>query len=101
MKIVVLAHTMFTRNSLLILSLQIGQYIGEICRYLLAVAPSSNDTSHSIRMVIGNGMRPDVWQAFVDRFKIPTVLELYGSTEGNANIGNNNSTPIENHLHHR
>lgn len=37
-------------------------------------------------MVIGNGMRPDIWRAFVERFKIPTVLELYGSTEGNANI---------------
>lgn len=70
----------------------IGQYIGEICRYLLAVPPSPNDRGHSLRMVIGNGMRPDVWQAFIDRYKIPAVLELYGSTEGNANIMNFDNT---------
>ncbi|XP_065226308.1 long-chain fatty acid transport protein 4-like isoform X1 [Planococcus citri] len=70
----------------------IGQYIGEICRYLLAVPPSQNDVNHSLRMVIGNGMRPDVWREFVHRFRIPTVLELYGSTEGNANIMNFDNT---------
>lgn len=67
---------------------QVGQYIGEMCRYLLAVPPSENDTKHSLRMIFGNGVKSDVWKLFVDRFKIPLLVELYGSTEGNSNIGN-------------
>lgn len=70
----------------------VGQYIGEICRYLLAVPPSKYDTSHSLRMVVGNGLRPDVWKLFIERFNIPKVIELYGSTEGNANIVNIDNT---------
>lgn len=54
---------------------------------MLTVTPSPSDTNHSLRMIVGNGLRPDVWKVFVERFKIPLVLELYGSTEGNANIG--------------
>jgi acyl-CoA synthetase (AMP-forming)/AMP-acid ligase II len=33
-------------------------------------------------MMYGNGLRPDVWKTFRDRFGIEEVAELFGSTEG-------------------
>ncbi|KAF2719158.1 acetyl-CoA synthetase-like protein [Polychaeton citri CBS 116435] len=58
------------------------QYIGEMCRYLLSAPVSSADKNHRIRAAFGNGLRPDVWQTFKDRFNIATILEFYGATEG-------------------
>ncbi|KAK9510368.1 hypothetical protein O3M35_005169 [Rhynocoris fuscipes] len=66
----------------------IAQYIGEMCRYILATPPKSTDTQHKIRIIFGNGLRPQIWKEFVERFKIPKVAEFYGATEGNANIAN-------------
>ncbi|XP_063983457.1 long-chain fatty acid transport protein 4-like isoform X2 [Diachasmimorpha longicaudata] len=66
----------------------LAEYIGEMCRYLLSAAPRPEDTKHSVRLMVGNGMRPQIWQKFVDRFKIEQVTEVYGSSEGNANIVN-------------
>ncbi|MET0182143.1 MAG: long-chain-acyl-CoA synthetase [Caulobacterales bacterium] len=63
-------------------------YIGELGRYLLNAPPHDLETKHQLRLGVGNGMRPEVWQRFVDRFKIPRLLEFYGSTEGNVNILN-------------
>ena len=68
--------------------LQIAQYIGEMCRYVLAVPESSEDKNHKLRMIYGNGLRPQIWPQFVERFNIPKVAEFYGATEGNTNIGN-------------
>ncbi|KAF2454317.1 putative long-chain fatty acid transporter [Lineolata rhizophorae] len=64
------------------------QYVGETCRYLLATPPSSHDTDHCIRLAFGNGMRPDVWTKFQDRFRIPAIVEFYGATEGPAVLFN-------------
>jgi fatty-acyl-CoA synthase len=64
------------------------QYIGELCRYLLNAPPSPNDRAHSVRAVIGNGLRPDIWRAFQRRFAIPRVVEFYGATEGNVALVN-------------
>ncbi|XP_029157437.1 long-chain fatty acid transport protein 4 isoform X2 [Nylanderia fulva] len=66
----------------------VGQYIGEMCRYVLAVSPKKEDQEHSVRMIFGNGLRPQIWEEFVKRFNIPKVLEFYGATEGNSNIMN-------------
>ena len=63
-------------------------YIGELCRYLLNTAPHPDETSHKLRAGFGNGLRGDVWAEFVDRFKVPSMRELYGSTEGNVNFLN-------------
>jgi acyl-CoA synthetase (AMP-forming)/AMP-acid ligase II len=57
-------------------------YVGEVCRYLLTAPPSPEDKNHSVRMMYGNGLRPDVWKTFRDRFGIAEVAELFGSTEG-------------------
>ena len=70
----------------------VGQYIGELCRYLLATKPSQFDTSHQIRLMFGNGLRQDIWTDFTERFNIPNISEFYGSTEGNSNIINFDNT---------
>ena len=64
------------------------QYIGEFCRYLLAQPPSPRDRDHQVRFAVGNGLRPDVWPAFRDRFAVPRIHEFYGSTEGNVTLMN-------------
>lgn len=65
-----------------------AQYIGEIARYLYASPVGPLDTQHNVRMMFGNGMRPQLWQKFVDRFHIPRICEYYGSTEGNCSCSN-------------
>ena len=66
----------------------VTQYIGELCRYLVARKPSDADTKHNIRLAIGNGLRPDIWDEFQDRFQIPDILEFYGATEGTGSTLN-------------
>ncbi|KAG6449644.1 hypothetical protein O3G_MSEX006145 [Manduca sexta] len=65
-----------------------AQYIGEICRYLLSVPPGPNDRAHKVKVIFGNGLRPQIWQEFVARFGVKKVLEFYGATEGNSNLVN-------------
>ncbi|CAM9981422.1 unnamed protein product, partial [Phaeothamnion confervicola] len=69
------------------------QYIGEFCRYLVNSPPSPNETRHRIRLCCGNGLRPDLWDEFKTRFKIPQILEFYGATEGNVNMFNFEGKP--------
>eukprot|EP01090_Pellita_catalonica_P018859 TRINITY_DN6227_c0_g1_i1.p1 TRINITY_DN6227_c0_g1~~TRINITY_DN6227_c0_g1_i1.p1 ORF type:complete len:654 (+),score=99.33 TRINITY_DN6227_c0_g1_i1:18-1979(+) len=64
------------------------QYIGEICRYLYSQPPSEYDSTHRVRVMTGNGMRPDVWAKFQGRFGVDVIAELYGSTEGNIGMLN-------------
>ncbi len=63
-------------------------YIGELCRYLLAVPSQPRETQHRLRLCCGNGLRGDIWRAFADRFHIPRILEFYASTEGNVALYN-------------
>jgi len=70
-----------------------SQYIGEVARYLYMTPPSPYDTKHKIRLMVGNGMRPDIWEKFTKRFQIPMVNEFYGSTEGNCSVGNISGKP--------
>lgn len=65
------------------------QYVGETCRYLLATPPQHDpitgtnlDRANSVRIAFGNGLRPDVWERFKERFGIQTIAEFYGATEG-------------------
>lgn len=69
------------------------QYIGELCRYLLASPPRDNETVHNIRLACGNGLRQDVWVPFQKRFRIPQILEYYASTEGNVSLYNCEGNP--------
>ncbi|XP_063838759.1 long-chain fatty acid transport protein 4-like [Ostrinia nubilalis] len=70
-----------------------GHYIGEMCRYILATPPSPTDTQHNVRIIYGNGLRPQIWTEFLKRFNVKHVIEFYGATEGNANIANTDGTP--------
>ena len=64
------------------------QYIGELCRYLLNAPPHPKEKTHNLRLAIGNGLRPEIWPAFQERFNIPKVVEFYGATEGNVALLN-------------
>ena len=64
------------------------QYIGELCRYLNNAPRQDIETQHSLRIACGNGLRPEVWEPFQKRFKIPRILEYYASTEGNFSLYN-------------
>jgi len=64
------------------------QYIGELCRYLLNTPESPSERRHRVRLACGNGLRPDVWPAFRQRFGIPEILEFYAATEGNCTLFN-------------
>src|ERR1700743_1892623 len=64
------------------------QYIGELCRYLVNAPHQAQETDHSLRIACGNGLRPEVWESFKARFKIPRILEYYASTEGNFSLYN-------------
>ena len=56
------------------------QYVGELCRYLLSSTPSPEEKNHKVRLAFGNGLRPDVWNRFRDRFGVGVIAEFYGAT---------------------
>jgi len=58
-------------------------YIGELCRYLLNQPPKENDRDHNLRVMGGNGLRPDIWMEFRQRFGVEHIMELYGASECN------------------
>ncbi len=58
-------------------------YIGELCRFLLNQPPSPKDRQHRLRVIVGNGLRPEIWDDFQERFAIPRIGEFYGASEGN------------------
>lgn len=69
------------------------QYIGELCRFLLAQPVQDGELNHGLRLACGNGMQGDVWTAFQRRFRIPQILEYYASTEGNVSLYNCEGKP--------
>ena len=69
------------------------QYIGELCRYLLHTESVASEVAHRVRLCCGNGLRPDVWEAFQARFRIPRILEFYAATEGNVSLYNVEGKP--------
>ena len=68
-------------------------YIGELCRYLVNLPESEAEHGHRLRLAFGNGLRPDIWDAVRTRFRIPEILEFYGSTEGNVSLFNFDGKP--------
>ncbi|EMD91332.1 hypothetical protein COCC4DRAFT_161772 [Bipolaris maydis ATCC 48331] len=70
------------------------QYVGELGRYLLNGPKSPYDRAHKVQMAWGNGMRPDVWEAFRERFNIPIIHELYAATDGLGSMTNRNAGPF-------
>ncbi|OQQ24943.1 long-chain-acyl-CoA synthetase [Prescottella equi] len=58
-------------------------YIGEVCRYLLNQPERPSDRDNGIRLMVGNGLRPEIWTEFTERFGIDRVAEFYGASECN------------------
>ncbi len=69
------------------------QYIGELCRYLVNAPPQAAETGHALRLACGNGLRPEIWEVFKSRFRIPRILEYYAATEGNFSLYNLEGRP--------
>ena len=63
-------------------------YIGELCRYLVNQPEQPEERQHKVRLIFGNGMSTEVWAQVQNRFRIPKILEFYGSTEGNVSLIN-------------
>ena len=59
-------------------------YIGELLRYLLQRPAAATDREHRVRLIVGNGLRPELWDAFEQRFGISQISEFYGASESNA-----------------
>ncbi|XP_043323213.1 long-chain fatty acid transport protein 1 isoform X3 [Cervus canadensis] len=64
------------------------QYIGEICRYLLKQPVREAEGRHRVRLAVGNGLRPSIWEEFTERFGVRQIGEFYGATECNCSIAN-------------
>ncbi len=64
------------------------QYIGEMCRYLLNAPVRPHERDHNLCAITGNGLRPEIWPTFQQRFAIPKIIEFYGATEGNVSMLN-------------
>ncbi|MFD3461515.1 long-chain-acyl-CoA synthetase [Nocardia fluminea] len=56
-------------------------YIGELCRYLINQPVRPAEEGNRVRLAVGNGLRPELWDEFRRRFGISRVVEFYGSSE--------------------
>ena len=63
-------------------------YVGELCRYLLANPAGPDDHDNPLDTVMGNGLRPDIWFDFKNRFGLKRITEFYGASEGNVAFAN-------------
>ncbi|MFI9401147.1 long-chain-acyl-CoA synthetase [Nocardia sp. NPDC052316] len=59
-------------------------YIGELCRYLLNQPAKPTDRQHRVRLAVGNGLRPELWDEFKQRFGINRIVEFYSASEANV-----------------
>ncbi|KAF9538105.1 hypothetical protein EC957_007224 [Mortierella hygrophila] len=65
------------------------QYIGELCRYLVNTPEDPElDKAHKVRLMFGNGLRPDIWRKFQERFGVATVFESYTMSEATSALFN-------------
>lgn len=71
----------------------VTSYIGEIPRYLMNNPPNANDKSHTLKKMIGLGLKEKIWIDFKERFGIDHIFELYSSTEGFGPLVNVDEVP--------
>ncbi|QEE23404.1 long-chain-acyl-CoA synthetase [Rhodanobacter glycinis] len=64
------------------------QYVGEICRFLLTEPERSDDKEHTLRILLGTGLAPEIWEQWVRRFGPMDIFESWGATESNTNVLN-------------
>ena len=63
-------------------------YVGELCRYLSMQPERPEEKNNPLQKMLGNGLRPDVWEEFKSRFGVQRICEIYGSSEGNVSFLN-------------
>lgn len=68
-------------------------YVGEIPRYILNQPPSEYEKNHTLKKMLGLGLRKDIWIKFKERFQIEHIFEYYSSTEGYGPIVNIDEVP--------
>jgi hypothetical protein len=51
----------------------------------LAQPVKPSETQHKVRVMFGNGLKPQIWGDFQKRFGVAQMGEFYGATEGNCN----------------
>lgn len=65
-----------------------AQYVGEVCRMLLAAPFHPDQLRHEVHTVYGNGFAGDRWDDFRERFGVATIAETYGATESPVFMSN-------------
>jgi len=63
-------------------------YVGELLRYLLNQPQKPNDADNPVTKIVGNGLRPEIWMEFKNRFGIERIGEFYGTTESFGQFSN-------------
>lgn len=66
----------------------VTQYIGEMCRYLMAQPEQADDADNPLRAMIGSSIGMDIWAAFKERFAVDQIFEGWGATEANTGMTN-------------
>eukprot|EP01135_Chromosphaera_perkinsii_P004916 Nk52_evm21s304 gene=Nk52_evmTU21s304 len=56
-------------------------YIGELWRYVYQQEIRGDENESPLEVIIGNGLRADLWTKVMKRFGLKRVVEHYGSTE--------------------
>ena len=60
-----------------------------IFRYLLNTPESEYESIHSVRLMFGNGLRPEIWTDFTHRYRIVhVVVKQTGSTDMRKPVNN-------------
>ena len=68
-------------------------YVGEIPRYLLNQPEVEEEKNHTLKKMLGLGLRKDIWLKFKERFQIEHIYEFYGATEAFGPIFNADEIP--------
>jgi acyl-CoA synthetase (AMP-forming)/AMP-acid ligase II len=68
-------------------------YVGEIPRYLLNQPKTENDGNHTLKKMLGLGLKLNIWNEFKNRFNIEHIYEYYSSTEGYGPVVNFDEKP--------
>ena len=49
-------------------------------RYLLNTPESEYESQHSVRLMFGNGLRPEIWTDFVERYVLVSNVRYIGTS---------------------
>lgn len=67
--------------------------LGGMFAAIYAEPPAPHDRGHRMRLVVGAGMPPALWQPFAQRFGV-SILEFYAATEGGMTVNAPGEGPV-------